>query len=98
MTISFFEKADLENWLKPNILYTDYGDIFEAIFEELVSKDISFIVTDLNGRMVGVSLNLDAHDEPEVIINSQLTKVFEFLEFVEGPIRYDSNSYHVPTE
>lgn len=87
MTTSFYEKADLENWLKPNILYTDYGDLFESIFEALIEKGLSFIVTDASGRMVGVSLNLDAHDEPQVEITSQLVKVFEFLEFVEGPIR-----------
>lgn len=87
MTRSFFEKADLENWLKPHIKYTDYGDIFEAIFDDLVEKDISFVVMDAQDRMVGVSLNMDAHNEPEVNITSSLSIVFEFLEFVEGPIR-----------
>lgn len=94
MTTSFYEKADLENWLKPNIMYTDYGDLFEAIFEHLVSNDISFVVTDSNDRMIGVSLNLDAHNEPEVEITSQLGVVFEFLEFVEGPIRYEHTNVY----
>lgn len=87
MTRSFFEKADLENWLKPDIKYTDYGDLFESIFDDLVEKDISFVVLDAQDRMVGVALNMDAHNEPEVEITSLLSIIFEFLEFVEGPIR-----------
>lgn len=89
MTRSFFEKADLENWLKPLIKYTDYGDLFEEIFDDLVEKDISFVVMDQQDRMVGVALNMDAHNEPEIEITSSLSIIFEFLEFVEGPIRYE---------
>lgn len=53
----------------------------------LIEKGLSFIVKDETGRPVGVSLNFDAHDEPEVTVTSKLIIVFEFLEFVEGPIR-----------
>lgn len=38
--------------------------------------------------MVGAALNFDALDEPEVEYNGRLTVIFEFLEFLEGPIRY----------
>lgn len=87
MTRSFFEKADLENWLKPNIKFTDYAEVFEAIYDDLLEKDLSFVVMDGHDQMVGVSLNMDGHNEPEVEINNLLSIVFEFLEFVEGPIR-----------
>jgi len=30
ITSSFFEKADLEQWLKPHILRSDYGDILDV--------------------------------------------------------------------
>lgn len=59
----------------------------DAIWEDLVEKDLSFIVKDETGRSVGVALNFDARDEPEVPVNSKLIIVFEFLEFVEGPVR-----------
>jgi hypothetical protein len=55
ITKSFFEKADLEQWLKPNIMFTDYGDILEEIWDVLIEKGLSFIVKDGNGRSVGVS-------------------------------------------
>uniref|UniRef100_A0A182QGJ1 AMP-dependent synthetase/ligase domain-containing protein n=1 Tax=Anopheles farauti TaxID=69004 RepID=A0A182QGJ1_9DIPT len=87
ITSSFFEKADLEQWLKPQIYETDYRDILEDIWTVLIEKGLSFIVKDDTGRSVGVSLNFDAHDEPEVTVTSKLIIVFEFLESVEGPIR-----------
>lgn len=87
MTRSFFEKADLERWLKPNIMYTDYGDIFEAMYDHFVENGICFVVWDADDRMVGVALNTDANDEPEIEIHSKLAIVFEFLEHIEGPIR-----------
>lgn len=87
ITTSFFEKADLEQYIKNDILRTDYADILQDIWEVLVEKDLSFIIKDKNGRSVGVALNFDAHDEPAVQVNSKLIVVFEFLEFLEGPIR-----------
>jgi hypothetical protein len=44
-------------------------------------------VKDKEGREIAVALNFDAYDEPEVVIESRLTIVFEFLEFLEGPVR-----------
>ena len=87
ITTSFYEKADIEQYIKDDILRTDYADILEMIWEVIVAKDLSFIIKDSNGRSVGVSLNFDARDEPEVQVNSKLIVVFEFLEFLEGPIR-----------
>lgn len=87
ITTSFYEKADIEQYIKDDILRTDYADILEMIWEVLVEKDLSFIIKDSTGRSVGVSLNFDARDEPAVEVNSKLIVVFEFLEFLEGPIR-----------
>lgn len=39
------------------------------------------------GKIIGTALNFDARDEPEVNVTSKLIIVFDFLEFVEGPIR-----------
>lgn len=90
ITKSFFEKADIEQFIKNDILRTDYADILEAIWEVLVEKDLSFIIKDADDRSVGVALNFDARDEPEVQVHSKLIVVFEFLEFLEGPIRLAS--------
>jgi hypothetical protein len=87
ITTSFYEKADIEQYIKDDILRTDYADILEMIWEVLVEKDLSFIIQNASGQSVGVALNFDARDEPAVEVNSKLIVVFEFLEFLEGPIR-----------
>nr|AAG28774.3 mutant e4 ebony [Drosophila melanogaster] len=85
---SFYNKADLEQWLKPGVLRTDYSDILNDIWNVLVERDLSFVVYDTNtDRIIGTALNFDARNEPEVDIKSKLLIVFEFLEFCEGPIR-----------
>ncbi|XP_055677420.1 beta-alanyl-bioamine nonribosomal peptide synthetase ebony [Lutzomyia longipalpis] len=88
ITGSFFEKAELEQYLKPNIFRTDYADVLGLIWDVLVAKNLSFVVIDeKNNQVVGTALNFDARDEPEVEVTNQLLVIFEFLEFVEGPIR-----------
>ena len=60
----------------------------QDIWNDLVEKDLSFVVYDKNtNRVIGTALNFDARKEPEVEVKSKLIIVFEFLEFVEGPIR-----------
>lgn len=87
ITTSFYEKADLEHWLMPNIFVEDYSEIVEAIWEPLLEKNLSFVARGVNGELQGVAFNFDARDEPDVTITSKLTIVFEFLESIEGPIR-----------
>uniref|UniRef100_A0A6M2DYW7 Putative non-ribosomal peptide synthetase/alpha-aminoadipate reductase n=1 Tax=Xenopsylla cheopis TaxID=163159 RepID=A0A6M2DYW7_XENCH len=87
VTNSFYEKADLEQWLMPNIYKTDYAEILDAIWDALIEKGLSFVVKDKSGENVGVALNFDARGEPEVEVTSKLLIVFEFLEHIEGPVR-----------
>lgn len=86
--MSFIEKAELEQQLKPNIHYEDYVELLEGIWEPLVEKAYSFIIKDETNRTIGVALNFDANDEPEATVHSQLSVIFEFLDFVEVPIKY----------
>jgi hypothetical protein len=88
ITESFYEKADLEQWLKSDIHRADYMDLTDKLWEPLVQKNLSFLIKDACGQPVGVALNFDAHDEPSVEISSKLAVVFDFLEFLEGPVRY----------
>lgn len=48
----------------------------------------SFVVKNETGLAVACALTFDVHDEPPVEISSKLSIVFDFLEFIEGPIRY----------
>ncbi|CAH1280253.1 unnamed protein product [Diabrotica balteata] len=87
ITTSFYEKADLEQWVKPDISPKDYAELMEKLWEPLLEQNLSFIVKNEYGKIVGVALNFDARDEPDVEITSKLTVIFEFLESIEGPIR-----------
>jgi hypothetical protein len=88
ITESFYGKADLEQWLKSDIHRADYNDLIDKLWEPLVQTNLSLLFKDVYGETVGVALNFDAHDEPSVEIVSKLAVVFDFLEFLEGPIRY----------
>lgn len=87
ITESFYSKADLEKWLMPDITREDYADLMNKLWDPLVSKGLSFVVKSQSGESLSVALNFDARDEPDVEIKSKLIVVFEFLEYLEGPIR-----------
>ncbi|XP_012260082.2 mycosubtilin synthase subunit C [Athalia rosae] len=87
ITDSFYSKADLEQWLMPDVTREDYTDLMDKLWEPLVEKRLSFVVKSTDGEALSVALNFDARDEPEIHITSKLTIVFDFLEYLEGPIR-----------
>lgn len=87
ITTSFYQKAELEQWLMPDISESDYTELLNILWEPLVEKKLSFVTKTESGKTVGVSLNFDARDEPECDISSKLVVIFEFLESVEGPVR-----------
>lgn len=48
----------------------------------------SFVVySKESNQLLGAAFNFDALDEPEIEFNGRLSVVFEFLEYLEGPIR-----------
>lgn len=88
ITDSFYEKADLEQWLVPKPKRECYTELLEAIWDPLIAKNLSFVVySKVNQNCVGACLNFDAYDEPEVDIHSNLSIIFEFLEYLENPVR-----------
>lgn len=88
ITTSFYRKAELERYILPQINETDYEEVLIKLWDTLKTQNISFVVkSPITGQIVGVALNTDARDEPEIEINSNLTIILEFLEFIEGPIR-----------
>lgn len=87
ITTSFYQKADLEQWLITEISETDYTELMDKLWEPLVEKQLSFVVKTESGKAVGVGLTFDARDEPEVEVHSKLAVIFEFLESIEGPVR-----------
>ena len=86
---SFYEKGDLEQWLIPEIVPHDYQELMDQLWRPLVEKGYSLVVVDSEdkNKLLGVALNFDIYDEPEVFVNSKLNIIFDFLEHLEGPLR-----------
>ncbi|KAL6430303.1 hypothetical protein ACFW04_007784 [Cataglyphis niger] len=88
ITESFYSKADLEQWLMPDITRADYRELMEAMWNSLIEKGLSFAIKSAqNDKMIGVTLNFDVWDEPELTLNSKLMIIFDFLEYLEKPIK-----------
>lgn len=83
---SFFEKGDLEQWLKPQIFLNDYGQIIEDIWDFRIEKGLSFMVKDSSDRCVGVAFNFDANDNIKINICSRLLPVYKLLDYLEESI------------
>lgn len=66
---------------------SDYEEVIIKLWDTLKEQNISFVVKSSAGKIVGVALNTDARDEPEVELQSKLTIILEFLEYIEGPVR-----------
>uniref|UniRef100_A0A1B6MA14 Carrier domain-containing protein n=1 Tax=Graphocephala atropunctata TaxID=36148 RepID=A0A1B6MA14_9HEMI len=88
ITDSFYSKGDLEQCIEPRIPRHDYAELLDKIWEPLVQAELSFVLRSrATGQIVSVALSFDVHDEPPVQLSGSLNIVFEFLEFVEAPIR-----------
>lgn len=86
LSSSFFEKGDLEKWLKPYIFQSDFFEYLDEMCNFAIEKGLSFIVTDSKCRGVGVALSFDAKEEPEVTIRNKLLPVLTLCEFIERPL------------
>lgn len=81
--------ADLERWLISDIDKEDYSDVLDQMWDDLIDQNLSFvaIIEDGDKTPMGVALNLDARDEPELRFHSKLEIIFQFVEDIEAPIR-----------
>ncbi|XP_011165813.1 tyrocidine synthase 1 [Solenopsis invicta] len=88
ITESFYTKGDLERWLMPDVTRADYRELVESMWDPLIEKNLSYVVKSAqNEKIIGIALNFDLWDEPEVILKSKLMIIFDFLEYLEKPIR-----------
>lgn len=65
--------------------YNDYKEFIEKIWDYLLEKDLSFVVTDLVGNIVGISLNVDGQDPPKITIKNSVEILLDFLFSIEKP-------------
>ncbi|XP_034837374.1 beta-alanyl-bioamine nonribosomal peptide synthetase ebony [Maniola hyperantus] len=84
---SFYEKAELEQFLKHEIAVRDYAHCIDECWEPLLAADLSVVLEDSSGAPVAVALNFDARDEPEIELTGGLAKIMTFLEYIEGSVR-----------
>ncbi|VVD05712.1 unnamed protein product [Leptidea sinapis] len=84
---SFYEKAELEQFLRSEIHVRDYARCIDACWQPLLLADLSVVLENNEGTPVAVALNFDARDEPDIELAGGLAKIMTFLEFVEGKVR-----------
>jgi AMP-binding enzyme C-terminal domain/Phosphopantetheine attachment site len=63
-----------------------YKEIIGEMWNKLVEQGFSFMVKNKNGDLIGVSLNLDATDEPEIKAVNNLRTILDFVDSLEKPI------------
>lgn len=83
---SFYEKAELEQFVRPAINRGDYKEAFDPIWNVLVEQGLSFVVKNTNDETLGVCLNFDLDDEPAGEMSPGLSCIFELLDSIERPI------------
>ncbi|XP_026745827.1 uncharacterized protein LOC113507173 [Trichoplusia ni] len=86
---SFYNKAELEQFLKHEIDTKDYAVLISDTWPALLAAQLSVVLKNSSGTPVAVALNFDARDEPDVESEETggLMKIMCFLEFVEGSVR-----------
>lgn len=85
--MSFIEKAELEQQLRPNVDLKDYEILLNEIYVPLLEQAYSFVVKNANDEIIAVALNFDLYREPEVEVDGALQVIFQFLDEVENPIK-----------
>ncbi|XP_047512420.1 mycosubtilin synthase subunit C [Pieris napi] len=84
---SFYEKAELEQFLLHEINTRDYAHCVSACWEPLLEAGLSVVLEDSSGSPVAVALNFDARAEPDIELVGGLAKIMTFLEYVESSVR-----------
>lgn len=84
---SFYEKAELEQFLKNEIEVSDYAHCIGACWPALLKARLSVVLKDETGETVAVALNFDVREEPEIELTGGLAKIMGFLDYIEGMVR-----------
>ncbi|XP_050357431.1 plipastatin synthase subunit B [Nymphalis io] len=84
---SFYEKAELEQFVRHEISRGDYALCVGACWAPLLAAGLSLVLEDESSKPVAVALNFDARDEPDIELGGGLAKIMTFLEYVEGSVR-----------
>ena len=66
------------HYLNPRIQYSDYFEIFDAVWQFLVERKFSFIIKDDKSHIVGVALNFLLYDVPEVPYNEPIDVINDY--------------------
>ncbi|XP_045506438.1 tyrocidine synthase 3 [Colias croceus] len=84
---SFYEKAELEQFLRHEIDTRDYAHCISACWQPLLQAGLSVVLEDHTSNPIAVALNFDALDEPDITLSGGLAKIMTFLEAVESSVR-----------
>ena len=85
---SFYNKRDMDQWLKPNIHLMEYEQGVHNMWEHIVEKNLSFIITNNETNVpLGVTINYDAYVVPELNTPNKLMILEEFEKYVQQPVK-----------
>jgi hypothetical protein len=80
----FYQKGDLASFIKDSISIEDYFEYMEFVWNLCTRSDLSLIVKDSAGEIVGVSMNYDEHFAEDILVTSNLKFNNELCDFVEA--------------
>lgn len=64
----------------------DQKEFIELVWDQLLTFDVSFVITDHDGDVVGISINQDGQDQLSFMLNSSLSTIYYFLVSIESPV------------
>jgi hypothetical protein len=83
----FFQKGGLVLFIKGSISVADYIERKEKVWDKCLRSDLSFVVKDSAGEIVGVSMNYDEHFAEEIFVTSNLKFIVKMCDFLEATVK-----------
>ena len=82
----FIKKGDLDSLL-PNLELDHYFEVCNFQWDKAVKNGLSFMVKSEHGKLLGVSLNYDVFEMPDINFpDNPLQSTIDLLKFIEEPI------------
>ena len=88
LTESFHNKGDLNQWLNSDTLHEEYEQFVRDMWEPLVDKNLSYIIVNKGTNVpVGIALNYDEYDMPEMDMTDNVMIFADFTDYLEQPVK-----------
>jgi hypothetical protein len=85
LATSYHVKGDLDSLL-PNIKKEHYIEVLQLIWDFAIKKSHSFMVKTKKDDLLGVAINFDVEERPDIVTTNPLEAIIAFLESIEKPV------------